>query len=717
MLPAGLPGKTVSGSQPWATILCRFQDEGDTQSEAPIAYFEGLMDRMDDYWQETSYSQIDLAGSVVEGWYDMGKPKSDYVETVEEDGKEKKKTKLGGLAEDCTQAAMDAGFDFEGFVGVNLMYNEKPASWSGFGGGVYLDIDSQGNVLWDLTWMPPEGWRHHSILGQEMGHAWGLPHSSGPGTATYDSQWDVMSGGGTCNSPGASIFGCEGVHTISPHKDALGWVPATRKRTLAAGSMLEARLERLSQDPATLPIDPDVLQMVEITLPPFGWPIGDPDPIFEIPFQYYTVESRRWQGFDVNTPDTGVLIHYVNEFLDDRNAQVVTESGDDPNGDEAIWTAGEVFVDDVNGVALCVENHDTTGADIVIRNDIVNSPPVADAGGPYEVDEGSELSMDGSSSSDPDACDTLTYSWTDGTDYTLEDGDSAAPTFTSVIDGAHTVPLTVSDAFGGEDQDSADVTVHNVAPTVSSITIVPAGLVSLGDEITTSATFEDPAGAEDAPFTATWDWDGFGGEPAEAGTITQPVVGSKKGSVEDTHTYCQPGSYTIRLRVRDKDGGLGAAQPAQVTVDLTPTGDGILQTDIELTFLTWTGAVPSTISAAKQAWRSGVGVADHWWIYEDTEGEWLYFLFGRPYLSSSYIKGATPDIHGAFLAVAVPKESFQSWFWCGIPLYGPGPFGRFTGYGCHPQYGPDGELHPWVQARIAKSQDAVAEIFDSAFCP
>jgi hypothetical protein len=40
-----------------------------------------------------------------------------------------------------------------------------------------------------------------------------------------------------------------------------------------------------------------------------------------------------------------------------------------------------------------------------------NAAPTADAGGPYSVDEGSTLVLDGSGSTDPDADDVLTYEW------------------------------------------------------------------------------------------------------------------------------------------------------------------------------------------------------------------------------------------------------------------------------------------------------------------
>ena len=44
-----------------------------------------------------------------------------------------------------------------------------------------------------MTWLPPWGYESQGPVAHEMGHGFGLPHSSGPYNATYDSRWDVMS--------------------------------------------------------------------------------------------------------------------------------------------------------------------------------------------------------------------------------------------------------------------------------------------------------------------------------------------------------------------------------------------------------------------------------------------------------------------------------------------------------------------------------------------
>jgi hypothetical protein len=50
-----------------------------------------------------------------------------------------------------------------------------------------------------VTWLPPFAFGHDWVT-HEMGHGFGMPHSSGPYSATYDSEWDVMSGAGLCGA-------------------------------------------------------------------------------------------------------------------------------------------------------------------------------------------------------------------------------------------------------------------------------------------------------------------------------------------------------------------------------------------------------------------------------------------------------------------------------------------------------------------------------------
>lgn len=259
----------------------------------------------------------------------------------------------------------------------------------------------------------------------------------------------------------------------------------------------------------------------------------------------------------------------------------------------------------------------------------------------------------------------------------------------------------------GTGSDSALITVRNVAPEVGAIAMdpAPAGLVPLGAELEYSASFVDPAGSVDVPYSADWDFDGDPVTATDPGSVTAPPnepPSLDPGSVRDPHTYLVPGDYEITLGVEDKDGGRGEAT-RQVTADLTPDMDGMLATNLEWTFLTWTGSLPNTMTAAEAQWRAGNGAASFFWIYQDMAKENLYFFFGRPSVKTTYDEeDPEVDINGSFLAISVPVEDFKAWFWCGIPLFD--EHGRRIGTGCHPDYGPGGaQLPPWVEKRIAES--------------
>lgn len=175
-------------------------------------------------------------------------------------------------------------------------------------------------------------------------------------------------------------------------------------------------------------------------------------------------------------------------------------------------------------------------------------PPVADAGGPYEVVEGGDLTLDGSGSYSPTDA-SLSYLWTlpDGT--TL---DGVHPTWSWEDDGVFPVSLTVSEEGGLSDEDQASVTVLNAPPTVA---LGPAGAQTRstptlsgveGEAVTLVAHFSDP-GLRDAPWKWSVSWDG--------GVLASGAVDVQGALPPVTWTPDTPGSFTVVVRVEDKDGG------------------------------------------------------------------------------------------------------------------------------------------------------------------
>jgi hypothetical protein len=100
----------------------------------------------------------------------------------------------------------------------------------------------------------------------------------------------------------------------------------------------------------------------------------------------------------------------------------------------------------------------------------LNQPPVADAGGPYSVNWGAELMLDGSGSTDADN-NIAAYEWDLDNDGEYDDatGITAVTAFTQV--GEHLIGLRVTDEGGLTDTDTAAVTVIDPTPPVITPTI------------------------------------------------------------------------------------------------------------------------------------------------------------------------------------------------------------------------------------------------------
>lgn len=335
---SGSPVPPVSGSRPVATILCRFADSPAVfPRERP--YFEGVMGSaepgMNHYWREASYGKANLDGSAVFGPYVLPLPRSSYI--------------VGGLADleklasDCTAAA-DADVSFPRFTNVNLMFDDELDGFA-WGGSALLRRDGQERS-YGVTWLPPWGYENAAALAHEMGHSFGLPHSSGPRSLTYDSRWDVMSDvWGNCLTKDPT-YGCVGVGTIAHHKDRIGWIPAGRKYNAAPGANPGITLSRLAR-------------------PGAGGYLLAQIPIRDSGTHFYTVEARKLDGYDRNLPGEAVVIHEIDAAGAtglDPVAKVVDPDGNlDPNDAGAMWFPGETFDDPRSGISVEVTGQTPDG--------------------------------------------------------------------------------------------------------------------------------------------------------------------------------------------------------------------------------------------------------------------------------------------------------------------------------------------------------------------
>ncbi|MEK7426823.1 MAG: PKD domain-containing protein, partial [Actinomycetota bacterium] len=146
-----------------------------------------------------------------------------------------------------------------------------------------------------------------------------------------------------------------------------------------------------------------------------------------------------------------------------------------------------------------------------------NTAPVADAGGPYQVDEGALATLDGSASSDADV-DALTYDWDLDLDGAFDDATGVGPTL-SRDDGpaSVTVRLRVTDPDGLSSTDEATVNVANVAPTATLS--APASVLEGGSYTISLGGSTDPSTADSAALQFAF-YCGLGAGYGSFGTAT-----------------------------------------------------------------------------------------------------------------------------------------------------------------------------------------------------
>lgn len=338
-LAGGRAASGLSGNQRFITILCKFSDAPDEPK--PLNYFQGMTadtyPGLDHFWREQSYGAIDLAGSDAAGYFALPRPVAGYLNSGEPD--------LDALAADCTAAA-DATVDFSPYASVIMAFN-KDIGCCAWGGRRDMTLDGV-NKTWGLVWVPLWGIKDISVIAHETGHTFGLPHSSGPYGNTYDSPWDVMSKATDgCLIVKHPVYGCVPQGTIAYHKDMLGWIPAGRVYTHAEGTQ-SVVLQQLTQPPddgyllARIPIDGSLSH-------------------------FYTVEARRWVGYDQKLPGMGLIIHEVKVNRVVRAQVVDADNNGNPGDNGALWHVGETFYG-LDHVMVRVDGQTGTGYTVTISN-------------------------------------------------------------------------------------------------------------------------------------------------------------------------------------------------------------------------------------------------------------------------------------------------------------------------------------------------------------
>jgi len=188
-----------------------------------------------------------------------------------------------------------------------------------------------------------------------------------------------------------------------------------------------------------------------------------------------------------------------------------------------------------------------------------NADPVASVGGSYVGEEGSAVAL-ALSGTDSDG-DALTFSWDLGDGTT---GSGAVPPANHVYadNGTYVIMLAVDDGRGGADTARTTATISNVAPSLAAFSIpaTPMGLTPGGITVPVSSSFTDPGTVD--THTASLDC-------GSGVTAQSEVVGEMASSA---CSFSSAGVYSIRLTVRDKDGGSDTKLSSAPIVVFDPAG-------------------------------------------------------------------------------------------------------------------------------------------------
>ena len=205
------------------------------------------------------------------------------------------------------------------------------------------------------------------------------------------------------------------------------------------------------------------------------------------------------------------------------------------------------------------DNYGGAGSDSLLVT-VSNVAPLVNLGPDTIQYEGQTLSVGGSFSDPGVNVWTATVDYGDGAGaqpLALQPDKSFSLSHPYATAGNYTLSVQVSDNNGGIGIDSLQVTVLNVAPTVSA---GPDPTLNEGQMLLVSGNFSDPGVNM---WTATVDYgDGAG---------AQPVALQPDKTFSLSHLYLTAGNYTVSVSVSDDQGGNGSASLQATVLNVLPT--------------------------------------------------------------------------------------------------------------------------------------------------
>src|SRR5215471_13264632 len=183
LLTTGLPSRPSK----WAILLLRFNNEQSLSDAAPpFSFYEKLFTgkgagtlNVPAFFADVSHGQLDLSGSQVFDWMTINANRSDYVGNILNKDVPAGKFNRNGLMVLGNRTALVNGVPLGAYDGIVYSF-AGTIDLFGVTGGMAAVCDTAS--LWP------------SLLGQEMGHGYGLDHSRADGSqAEYMDIWDIMS--------------------------------------------------------------------------------------------------------------------------------------------------------------------------------------------------------------------------------------------------------------------------------------------------------------------------------------------------------------------------------------------------------------------------------------------------------------------------------------------------------------------------------------------
>jgi hypothetical protein len=206
----------MAQATPWAILLTKWHDN--SSEPKPRQFFENLFTiegagtfNMTDYFETMSHGALDLSGNQVFGWFTLDQPQSVYVGNAAPGAGQLDR---GGLLNAAKAKAAAAGVDLSKFAGVVVAMNTL-TDLCGWIGGMAALCDP--------------GSFQPTVLGQEMGHGYGLQHSRVDGsTDDYQDPWDTMSTWDSCHYVANPDYTLIGPGLCAANMRCMGWLDESR---------------------------------------------------------------------------------------------------------------------------------------------------------------------------------------------------------------------------------------------------------------------------------------------------------------------------------------------------------------------------------------------------------------------------------------------------------------------------------------------------------